>query len=121
MAVTAKPIEILKDLKKRKIRIWIEDGELRYQAPKGAMSPELIQRLQAVKEGVHGVLEKSGLVQYRDSQSIHGRDFRISGSNLTLASLQNGPEPAAYCVYTITSGFATLSFFLVNIRYLDTE
>ncbi|MCA9872614.1 MAG: hypothetical protein KC441_03145, partial [Anaerolineales bacterium] len=45
MAVT----DLLNQLRSRDIRIWVEDGRLRLNAPKGALTPELQEQLAAHK------------------------------------------------------------------------
>ncbi len=41
--------ELLKELKRRKVRLWVEDKRLRFSAPKGALTPELRERLKQYK------------------------------------------------------------------------
>ncbi|MES2936878.1 MAG: amino acid adenylation domain-containing protein [Pseudomonadota bacterium] len=40
---------LIEELRRDAVRLWLEGGELRYQAPKGAMTPERIARLRALK------------------------------------------------------------------------
>src|SRR5919205_282196 len=42
-------LELLSYLRSREIRIWLEGEQLRYSAPKGALSPELRAELSARK------------------------------------------------------------------------
>jgi hypothetical protein len=39
------PVELVSSLAGLGIRLWVEDGRLRYQAPQGALTPELRRRL----------------------------------------------------------------------------
>jgi len=47
-----KIIELLTDLRKRDIKLWVEDGRLRLNAPKGTLTPELKLQLSDRKEEI---------------------------------------------------------------------
>ncbi len=41
--------ELTMDLHSRRIALWVEDGRLRWKAPRGAMSVDLLKRLKALE------------------------------------------------------------------------
>ncbi|MES2936867.1 MAG: non-ribosomal peptide synthase/polyketide synthase [Pseudomonadota bacterium] len=51
---------LIEELRRDAVRLWLEGGELRFQAPKGAMTPERIARLRALKPEVVAFLREAG-------------------------------------------------------------
>ncbi|MBA2675656.1 non-ribosomal peptide synthetase, partial [Ramlibacter sp.] len=51
---------LIEELRRDAVRLWLENGELRFQAPKGAMTPERIARLRALKPEVVAFLREAG-------------------------------------------------------------
>jgi len=56
---TLRIAEILGDLRFRGIRVWSEDGHLRYRAPKGTLEDAEIEILRESKEQIVALLERS--------------------------------------------------------------
>jgi natural product biosynthesis luciferase-like monooxygenase protein len=50
---------LLAELKDRDVRVWVEEGRLRYSAPKGALSPELLERLREQKPALMEYLQRA--------------------------------------------------------------
>src|SRR4051794_33866134 len=48
---------LLTDLRKRDVRLWLDEGRLRLSAPKGSLSPELQQQLTQRKAEIISFLE----------------------------------------------------------------
>lgn len=48
--------DLLSSLYRRGVRIWVENGQLRFQAPKGALLPEELARLRMFKNEIVGFL-----------------------------------------------------------------
>lgn len=48
--------DFLADLQRRDVKLWIEDGRLRYRAPKGVMGPELTEELRRRKSEILSLL-----------------------------------------------------------------
>ena len=44
------PVELLSRMRSHDIRLWAEEGELRYSAPKGAITHDLLAEIRAHKE-----------------------------------------------------------------------
>ncbi|MBI1390257.1 MAG: amino acid adenylation domain-containing protein [bacterium] len=56
-----KPLDVwLSQLRSDGVRLWEEDGRLRYHAPKGALSPETLGELRARKEDILTFLRDAG-------------------------------------------------------------
>jgi amino acid adenylation domain-containing protein len=64
--------EIFEDLQAEKIRIWIEDGKLRYRAPKGGLEPslkqELIERKQEIMSAIPNIEASPNVIVDKDSR-----------------------------------------------------
>lgn len=52
--------ELLSELRKRGARLWVEDDRLRYRAPEGAMTPELLKQLRTHKAEILAFLQTTG-------------------------------------------------------------
>lgn len=50
---------LLADLRERNVRIWAENDKLRFEAPKGAMTPALLEQVRARKEDLLGLLAQN--------------------------------------------------------------
>jgi hypothetical protein len=50
-------IAILEDLRRQGVRVWVEDGELRYRGPKKALTPEALAGLKAHKAEILDLLQ----------------------------------------------------------------
>lgn len=50
---------VLESVLRKHVRIWCEDGELRYKAPRGVLTPEEVEGLRAFKSEIVSWLEKS--------------------------------------------------------------
>lgn len=51
-------LDLISALKKQQITLFLSDGQLKFTAPKGAMTPELIDQLRALKPELVAVLEQ---------------------------------------------------------------
>lgn len=52
---------ILEDLQRQGVRVWVEDGGLRYRGPKRALTPETLAELKARKAEVIALLQPEDL------------------------------------------------------------
>jgi amino acid adenylation domain-containing protein len=50
---------LLEELSRHSVDLWIEDGKLRVSAPPGVLTPELVARLRAERDGILAVLEST--------------------------------------------------------------
>ncbi len=60
-------IDLISQLRQLNIQLWLEEGRLRYRAPKDILTPELLAE---IKEHKHEIID---LIQISFSQSIHKR------------------------------------------------
>ncbi len=82
--------KLLSDLRERDIRVWVENEQLKYRAPKGAMSAELKSLMAENKPALIALLKKSE----RES-----KDFPLSFNQQSLWFLHTMyPDSAAYNV-----------------------
>ena len=44
--------KLLENLSRKGIRIWIEDGKIRYQAPKSVMNQQILSKLKEQKQAM---------------------------------------------------------------------
>lgn len=49
--------DILASARRKGVRIWSDNGQLRYQAPKGALAPEDVERLRSARSQIIALLE----------------------------------------------------------------
>lgn len=79
--------ELIADLSRQGIRLWLEDGRLRCGAPKGFVGEDLRQRLQTQREGLIAVLgAHNGDCQQQDPSTVQtSRLGRDAPPTLTLA------------------------------------
>lgn len=52
-------VSLLNQLAQKDIRLWLENGQLRYNAPEGAMTPEVIAQLRTAKTAIIEFLQQS--------------------------------------------------------------
>ena len=85
------PAEIVSSLAGLGIRLWVEDGRLRYHAPKGALTPELRKRLAE---------EKSALIAYLGGGAAPAlAEYPLSHNQQFLWFLHRlAPQSSAYNV-----------------------
>lgn len=57
MTNTRNAVEFIAELRGTGVALWVEQGRLRYRAPKGALTPERLDELRAYKSAVIEVLE----------------------------------------------------------------
>src|SRR5262245_55208284 len=67
------PRELLERLERDGIRLHVEEGQLRYRAPKGVLTPELRRAIGANKEHIVGLLTEDGEGVYVRSELQDGR------------------------------------------------
>jgi amino acid adenylation domain-containing protein len=71
---------VISKLKQKKIKVWLESGQLRYQAPQGAMDEELKQELRQNRDALIALL---------------GKTESIEASTEGIGRLEPGSEPVA--------------------------
>jgi pyochelin synthetase len=100
--------EIIERCRKAGIRLWAEDGALRYDAPKGAMTPELATNLKAHKPALvkalaapastetvdanrqdWGAMPTAALLQVAEAA---GMAIRVDGGKLLYEIYSGGPK-----------------------------
>ena len=52
-------VSLITSLAEKDIRLWLEDGNLRYSAPEGAMTPDIISQLKASRQEIVDFLHSS--------------------------------------------------------------
>src|SRR5262245_55319578 len=85
-------VDSLKDLEARGVELWLEDGRLRYRAPKDVLSPAILPQLKEKKDAICKLLrERRGPVLYPLSHSqrslwfLHQLAPESAASNLGFA------------------------------------
>jgi natural product biosynthesis luciferase-like monooxygenase protein len=58
--------ELMRNLRQLNVRLWVEDGNLRFSAPTGALSPDLKQRMVERKADLIRALEQAAVIEERD-------------------------------------------------------
>ena len=59
--------QLLSQLGSAGVRLWLdEEGQLRFKAPKGALTPELKERLLGIKEEMVAFLHEANRHQFTD-------------------------------------------------------
>lgn len=96
-------VDLLGELQRRRIQIWSEGGKLKYEAPRGAVTPELRERLRAHK---HEILESLAAARRKAPLPIPRADrsqpLPLSYSQRSMWLLWKlEPESAAYVVPTV--------------------
>ena len=90
-------LELLEQLRQRGVRLFLDDGKLRFRAPKGALTAELKQALKARRDAViewlrevqgDGGGESSGPSLEPMDRSAHGDDLPLSFSQERLWFLE---------------------------------
>jgi hypothetical protein len=77
--------DILGHLRRKGVRLWSENGRLRYRAPKGALNDEDVQRLRVSGQQILALLEKSSIAQ-QDVRALMPRR-RMDHAPLTFSQL----------------------------------
>lgn len=67
-------MEIISQLKERGIRLWVENGDLKYQAPQGAMTTEILAQLKTHKGVLISLLEKISTPAARSREPAPGEN-----------------------------------------------
>src|ERR1700716_3103804 len=52
-------LEILRSLREKNVSLWLEEGQLRYRAPKTALVPELLANIRAKREEIVAFLQQA--------------------------------------------------------------
>ena len=55
-----RPDEVLRAIRGKGAQLWVQDGQLRYRAPRGALEPEDVEALRSFKAQIVALLERSG-------------------------------------------------------------
>ncbi len=79
--------ELLADLYARDVRLWLDGEQLRFRAPKGVLTPELLHTLKARKSEIIGFLQQAGAGEYEgavDAPSVP-RGSASEGAPLSYA------------------------------------
>ncbi len=63
------PARLIGELKALGVSLWREDGKLRYRAPAGALTPELLERLRSQREAIVAFLEEAARAQGARTQA----------------------------------------------------
>lgn len=71
--------EIIEELKKQKIKLWTEDGKLRYTAPQGVMNHDIMTILKNNKEAVINELQRKS----NELKIVHDEEKRYEKFQLT--------------------------------------
>lgn len=79
--------QLLAEAKRRGLRLWVEGERLRYEAPKGALTDDLLQQLRPYKS------ELMTRLRDRDAVSVHPVSF---GQRALWFEYQLNPQSAAY-------------------------
>ena len=59
--------EVVSQIRSKGVRLWTQDGQLRYKAPKGALTPEEIHRLSASKVQILALLDTTTQLKTHDN------------------------------------------------------
>jgi hypothetical protein len=78
--------DILGHFHRKGVRLWSEDGRLRYKAPKGALGHEDVEKLRVCGRQILALLEKSSIAQ-RDMRTLMPRSQR-DRAPLTFAQVR---------------------------------
>jgi non-heme chloroperoxidase len=117
-------VELLPILRNLNIRIWIEDANLRYQAPRGALTPTLKAALAARKEELRDVLaaqsrppvpattgQSAPQPLFRPPPPLGASDARLSSSAAEAAEQWGDSAPHGVRFIEVAAG--------VNLEVLD--
>ncbi|MCP4929508.1 MAG: amino acid adenylation domain-containing protein [Gammaproteobacteria bacterium] len=102
-------IQLISDLAEQDIRLWLEQGNLRYSAPEGAMTAEVIAHLREHKTELVNFLQQSEQQQIKDlpkadRQSPSEQGFLASPAQQRLWFLQQlEPDNSAYHIHAALS------------------
>lgn len=66
--------DLLARLREANIRLWLEEGEIRYRAPKGAMTPELASQIVEHKQELQRILQAAQTVPIRAAPDLAPRE-----------------------------------------------
>ena len=69
-------IDLITELKSQDIRLWLEDGQLRFSAPKGAMTDDVRLTLKSHKQEIIQFLNASQQAQLPKIERINYNDFQ---------------------------------------------
>lgn len=78
-------LDLISALKKQQITLFLSDGQLKFTAPKGAMTPELIEQLRALKPDLIAILEQNERSRLLLEGSIPVTGSEVDGYPLTYA------------------------------------
>src|ERR1700761_5578841 len=62
-------VDLIRDVQGRGVSLWLSNGELRYRAPKGALTPSEIQFLRENKAKIVSFLEKAASARFAEPQA----------------------------------------------------
>jgi hypothetical protein len=104
--------DFLDDIRQNGVRLWSEQGQLRYKAPKGALTKSTIERLAAHVDEIVAILESASSAEASDLPALsRGRNERVplSFSQLAHWNLYRLAErPSFNVVSSITRWAGTL-------------
>lgn len=96
--------ELMRDLRQLNIRLWVEDGNLRFSAPNGALSPDLKQRMVERKADLIRALEQAAVVDERDdTDAVAVRADGLSFAQQRLLFLHR--MDSASCAYNLPAAW----------------
>ncbi|CAA0123883.1 Tyrocidine synthase 3 [BD1-7 clade bacterium] len=96
-------VSLIAQLAEQDIRLWLEDGQLRYSAPEGAMTPDIIGQIRSQKDAIMRFLAQSDA---SGANSIDKLDYQtgdllpVSAAQQRLWFLQQlEPQNTAYHIH----------------------
>lgn len=100
-------VHVLQEARRKGVRLWAENGSLRYQAPRGALSAQELERLRLVRGQLIALLE-AGSEAPEESASFFAHARERDHAPLTLSQLAHrnlyelGKRPAGRQIVTAT-------------------
>ena len=91
---------LLSSLRRRNVRLWLEEGEICYEAPKGQLTPDLLDRMRAHKEELREALRSAAAgsdaqrVSYRPVARGTDSPLSLAQEGIWIDAELAGPNPA---------------------------
>lgn len=94
-------VSLLNQLAKQDIRLWLEQGQLRYNAPEGAMTADIIQQLKAAKADIIQFLQQAENQQTVIPEVDRQQALPVSSAQQRFWLLQQlDPSSSAFHIHT---------------------